>query len=307
MNPLRWIGQRRTHAIAAVVIIALFTPQIGLMLRPFVTHAVIGLLLVAFLRLDTSAAKFYLSRPRLIIATTLWTTLAVPVLFALTTKLLGFDSAMPDVFTGLMLQAMASPMMATPAIAAILGLDATLILITLICSTALTPLTAPLFAATLHLDLSLSPLDMGVKLLLILAACALGGLGLRRIITPERIAQHRASFDGLNILILFIFASAVMADVGSDFLTQPLFMLTLIVLTFAVSAVLLIVTYAVFSRLGRKSALALGIMSSQRNMGLMLAGVGGTIPEITWLYFAAAQFPMHFAPWILNRFARKQA
>ncbi len=97
-----------------------------------------------------------------------------------------------------------------------------------------------------------------------------------------------------------------MADVGSDFLTRPLFMLTLIVLTFAVSAVLLVVTYTVFSRLGCKSTLALGIMSSQRNMGLMLAGGGGTIPEITWHYFAAAQFPMHFAPWILNRFAGKQ-
>jgi len=42
-----------------------------------------------------------------------------------------------------MLQAVASPMMATPALADLLGLDATLVLATLISSTALIPLTAP--------------------------------------------------------------------------------------------------------------------------------------------------------------------
>ena len=45
-----------------------------------------------------------------------------------------------------MLQAIASPMMASPAFAAVMGLDTTLVLTTLVASTALLPLTAPMFA-----------------------------------------------------------------------------------------------------------------------------------------------------------------
>ncbi len=45
-----------------------------------------------------------------------------------------------------MLQGMASPMMAAPALAALMGLDATLVLVTLVASTALVPFTASLFA-----------------------------------------------------------------------------------------------------------------------------------------------------------------
>ena len=43
-----------------------------------------------------------------------------------------------------MLQAVASPMMAAPALAAVMGLDSTLVLVTLVTSTALIPFTAPL-------------------------------------------------------------------------------------------------------------------------------------------------------------------
>jgi hypothetical protein len=42
-------------------------------------------------------------------------------------------------------------------------------------------------------------------------------------------------------------------------------------------------------------------MVSQRNMGLMLAATGGLLPDVTWLYFALAQFPIYFSPYIFTR------
>src|SRR5215469_4019629 len=54
---------------------------------------------------------------------------------------------------------------AWPALAAVMGLDATLVLVTLVTSTALVPLTAPLFAYVfLGTALKLSPLGLGLKL-----------------------------------------------------------------------------------------------------------------------------------------------
>lgn len=306
MTPLRWIGRQRTRAIAAVVVLAILTPPLGALLRPFVTHAVIGLLILSFLRMDITACRAHLRRPHLVIATTLWTTLAVPVLVILTTKALGLDAALPGLFTGLILQAVASPMMAAPAIAALLGLDATLILVTLICSTILVPLSAPLFVAALALDLPLTPASLGVKLLLILAGSALVGLTLRRIIGPPRIAANRDEIDGLNIITLFVFASAIMADSGIEFFRHPLFMLALVALSILVTLLMLALTYAAFRTAGHHTALAVGVMASQRNMGLMLAGAGGAVPELTWLYFAAAQIPIHFTPFILHPLAKRE-
>jgi hypothetical protein len=47
----------------------------------------------------------------------------------------------------------------------------------------------------------------------------------------------------------------------------------------------------VMHRVVRSSrAFVLGLMASQRNMGLMLAATGGALPDFTWLYFALAQF-----------------
>ena len=44
----------------------------------------------------------------------------------------------------------------------------------------------------------------------------------------------------------------------------------------------------------------LGLMTSQRNMGLMLAATGGMLPDFTWLYFAIAQFPVYLSPLLLT-------
>jgi BASS family bile acid:Na+ symporter len=46
-------------------------------------------------------------------------------------------------------------------------------------------------------------------------------------------------------------------------------------------------------------------MASQRNMGLMLAGTGGALPDLTWLYFALSQFPIYLSPLLLQPLARR--
>jgi BASS family bile acid:Na+ symporter len=58
-----------------------------------------------------------LRRPGLVIAATGWTTLAVPLIVGLGCLAVGLDRHSPDLFLALMLQAVASPMMAAPALA----------------------------------------------------------------------------------------------------------------------------------------------------------------------------------------------
>ena len=58
-------------------------------------------------------------------------------------------------------------------------------------------------------------------------------------------------------------------------------------------------------RAGQERALALGLMVSQRNMGLMLAATDGALPGLTWLYFALSQFPIYVSPQLLKPLARR--
>ena len=103
----------------------------------------------------------------------------------------GLDTRSPDLYLALMLQAVASPMMASPALAALMGLDATLVLVTLVTCTVLIPFTAPLFAYVfLGAALTLSPLGLGLKLVAILAGSLLVAGAIRWYVGETAIQRH---------------------------------------------------------------------------------------------------------------------
>jgi BASS family bile acid:Na+ symporter len=298
---LAWLGAQGTRAIAALVFIGVALPPVGELLKPFVTEAIFLLLCISFMRVDTSALRQHLRRPGIVVAATAWTTLGVPLISGISCLATGLDARSPDLFLALMLQAVASPMMAAPALAAVMGLDSTLVLITLVTSTALVPISAPLFAYVFFgTTLTLSPLGLGLKLLVILAGSLCVAAVIRWSVGVAAIVRHKAEIDGLNILILFVFVAAVMGNVVGGFWADPLKTIGLTMLAFAVFFALVGVTALIFRGIGRERALALGLMVSQRNMGLMVAATDGILPGTTWLYFALSQFPIYLSPQLLK-------
>ena len=308
VRALAWLGRQGTRALAALVFIGIAVPPLGALLRPYVTEAIFLLLVVAFMRVDVAAVLGHMRRPGLVLAATAWTTLVVPLLIGLFCLVTGLHRAAPDLFLGVMLQAVASPMMAAPALASLMGLDATLVLVALVASTALVPLSAPVFASIFFGDvLTLSPLALGMKLFAILGGALVVGAVIRRLAGAAAIERHRDPVDGLNILLMLIFVAAVMGTVAGDFAAHPLRVGAMLALAFAVFFVLLGTTLVIFRKLGRGEALALGLMVAQRNMGLMLAATAGVLPDTTWLYFALAQFPIYITPQLLRPLARVKA
>jgi predicted Na+-dependent transporter len=306
VRPLAWLGRQGTRAVAALVVIGIAIPPLGERLRPFVTEAIFLLLCISFMRVDVSALRTLLRKPGIVVAATVWTMIAIPALTGLFWLAIGLGTHSPDLYLALMLQAVASPMMASPALAALMGLDATLVLITLVAGTALVPFTAPLFAYMFFgAALTLSPLALGLKLFLILAGSLAVAAIIRSIVGLSAINRYRASIDGLNIVILMVFVCAVMGTVAESFWRAPLMAVGLTLLVFAVFFALLGVTMLVFRRLGMERALALGLMVSQRNMGLMVAATDGVLPGLTWLYFGLSQFPIYLSPQLLKPIAAR--
>ena len=121
-----------------------------------------------------------------------------------------------------------------------MGLDATLVLITLVTSTALVPFSAPVFAYMFFGDvLTLSPLALGVKLFAILAGSLLVAVVIRRVVGAAAIERYREPIDGLNILLMLVFVTAVMGTVAGSFLADPLKVGAILVFAFAMFFALL--------------------------------------------------------------------
>jgi hypothetical protein len=304
LTALAWLGRQRTRAVAALLLAGMALPPLGAILKPYVTESVFVLLCIAFLRVETAVLGRHLRRPGLVIAATAWTAIVIPLLIG-GSLLIGRDTVPDALHLALMLQAIASPIMSAPAFIALMGLDATLALITLVTSTAVTPVTAPVLAALMGLELTLSPLALGIQLAIILAGSALIAVVIRLTVGLAAVTRWRDEIDGINILVLFVFVAAVMGDVGPRLFTDPLLVVGLAALAFAMFFAVLGVTMLAFARAGWERAFAFGFMFAQRNMGLMLAATAGALPDLAWLYFAASQFPIYLSMQLLKPIAEK--
>ena len=63
----------------------------------------------------------------------------------------------------------------------------------------------------------------------------------------------------------------------------------------------------VFLRAGLDRGLVVGLLSAFRNIGVIMAAVGTSLPDLAWFYFAMVQFPIYLLPAILQPLARRFA
>jgi bile acid:Na+ symporter, BASS family len=82
--------------------------------------------------------------------------------------------------------------------------------------------------------------------------------------------------------------------------TRPLVVAAFLAAAFAVSLACLFLTWVVLRWMGGGDRLMFGYASGQRNMGLLIATLGASVPETTFLFFALAQFPIYLMPQILR-------
>jgi BASS family bile acid:Na+ symporter len=298
-------GRHGTLVAAASVFVGLAIPGLAAACKPYLGEAIVVMLTLAFLRVDPNELFHHFTRPGLVALATLWAMLLVPTVLGIGFLAFGLDQSMPGLYFMLVLQMSAPGLMSSPALAALLGLDVALTLATLIVSTAITPLTASLFTHVFLGTALASPFGFGLRLFLIIAGCALAAAVIRRVAGPTFIAAQRERIDGLSVIAMFMFAVAAMDGVADHFRSNPLLVIELTALAFALALGLIAVTALVFLRAGRARAFAIGLIAGNRNIGLMLAASGFAVPDVAWLYFALAQFPIYLLPHLLKPLVRR--
>jgi BASS family bile acid:Na+ symporter len=303
---LAWLGRQGTRALALSVFVGIALPPLAAVFKHVFVEALLVLLALAFLRVDPASLKGQFRRPGLVIAASLWTMIAIPLAICGTAILAGLPQASPALYLALVLQAVAPPVIGSPALAALMGLDATLSLATLILSMAVTPLTVPVLIAFFAGNAAdVSPLALAARLIGMLGGAWLVASLIRYRKGHAFVHRHREPIDGLSVVALFVFAIGLMDGVGANILARPALVAALTIAVFALTAFLIVATCLVMHRAGRSAALALGLAVGSRNMGLMVAAVGGAVPELTWLYFAVAQFPIYTLPHLLKPLAHR--
>jgi predicted Na+-dependent transporter len=304
---LSLVGRHGTLVAAASVFVGLAVPELAAACKPYLGETIVFLLTLAFLRVDPEDLFRHFVRPSLIAAATVWAMLLVPVVLGTGFLAIGLNQRMPDLYFMLVLQMCAPGLMSSPALAALLGLDVALTLATLIVSTAITPLTASLFTHFFLGTALASPLGFGLRLFLIIAGCALAGAIIRRVAGRAFIEAQYERIDGLSVVAMSMFAVAAMDGVANHFRANPLLVIQLTALAFALALGMIAVTALVFQRVGRARAFAIGLIAGNRNVGLMLVATGFAVPDIAWLYFALAQFPIYLLPHLLKPLAWRLA
>jgi len=305
---LSWLGRQGTRAVAISILLGVFLPPLGAIIRPFFPETVFILLVLAFLRVDPGALRAQLAKPQLLILAATWIMLIVPVLAGLAFSAIDLKALSPALLLALMLNLVAPPIFASPALAALMGLNAAITLALLLVCIAATPFFAPalvaLFAGS---AVTFSPLSLGLRLVLMLAGAAAAAIAVRSIAGKPWVERQAERIDGLNVVVLFLFAVALMGDVLSNTIAQPLYVLGLLALGCLVTFGLCALTALLLIRVNLHTALPLAHAAASRNTGLMLAAAAGAVPELVWLYMALLQIPIYALPLIIKPLLRRLA
>lgn len=298
------LGRQARWALPAGVFAGVAVPELAALLRPLLTAAVIGTLTAALLRLDWSQFGRFARHPRLPAAIVLWQLAATPLLVWAGAVLAGMP---PELRTILVLQGAAPPIGSAAVFAMILGLDGVLAVVGTVASTMLLPFTLTAVVGLLlgGSGLSVDLLAFFSRVALLVATPFVLAWLLRRVL-GEAIARHGDDvLGGINVLLLVVFAIAVMDGVTARLLADPGYVGTLLLAACGATALLHLAGYLLFRRTGVESAYGAALLSGNRNVGLMLVATAGTAGEAFSLYTGIAQIPMYFAPLVLTPFLRR--
>jgi BASS family bile acid:Na+ symporter len=298
-----YMGQHATLFMAGGVLLGLFVPPLASFFRPMLIPGLLIPLVIALVRMDWEALAVYARRPALVASITAGLLLACPVLMWLALKVFSLPPALVQALT---LMAASSPIVSCAAISMILGLDAALAVVVIVLTTALIPFSLPTVALWLlgmQIDIDL-PTFM-LRLFLIVGGAFAAALTVRRLVPRQKLEANARMFDGASVASLVMFALAIMDGVTAVALARPGYVVLVTVSAFCANVLLQIVGTLASLRMGMRSALTVGLMTGNCNMGLVMVALADKADFDVIVFFAMAQIPMYMLPALLRPIYRR--
>ncbi len=295
---LGFLGRQAAWTLCGGVLVGLALPDLAALARPLLAPSV-GLILTAtLLRVDWSAMAEISRRPALVGGLVLWCMLASPIAAWFLVGLLPLPDSLA---TAIVLMAAAPPILGATGLAFVLGLDGALAAVAGIVSTLAAPFSVPVLAlALLGLNLEIALSEFMLRLALVIGGAAGLALAIKRLAGADWLRARARQVDGLFVLLMLVFAVAIMDGVSEVILSNPGHAALWLGAAFIANPALQALGALAFSGLGRRRALTVGLLSGNCNMGVLLAVLppGGNFDIV--LFFALAQLPMFMLPAIMT-------
>lgn len=292
------LSRHAATVLAVGVFAGLVLPDLAGLMRPLLPSAVAGLLFLALLRVDWQELSWHLTRPLIVALLCAWFLIATPLLVWLAVAVLGVNSGL---VTALVLAVACPPIVSGPAMALLLRLDAPLMLVSVVSASLLAPFTiVSVSIYVIGVDLRLDALALFLRLAFLIGGCVVAALTVRRFLGQARLARGNNFFDIVAVLLLLIFAIAIMDGVTRLAAHDTWHVLRFIIAAFAVNILLQLLGIAAAATMGRRTALTVGFASGNRNMGLLLAVLPAESAPDALLFFAVAQLPIYILPAVLG-------
>ena len=194
---------------------------------------------------------------------------------------------------------------ATTALTRMLGLNDSLSLVVGLFGTILMPIPLYLFLnAGVAIDATVEMSVYFNRILVFIVAPFVLVAALRAVIN-ERIDERLRGYMPTAVLVLLtVFGLSVMDGVQALLLSQPLLLLQYVLLAFAISLGVQLLTFYVLRFLGSRDAMTACLLSAYRNMGLVAAIAGASLGEHFFIYVGVWQLPMYTLPLLLKKIYR---
>ena len=303
---LAGIGRHAAIGFALSIVLGLALPQFAAQARPLLPVSIFCFMVTTFLRADASIIARLIRRPKKLILSCLWLVLAPLVLVGAVFAVLGRENLDPGLVLGLAILGAAPPIMSSPAVAIVYGFEPSLIIASVLSITALSPFIAPPLVDLLAgKAVPLDPSVLMLRLVFFVGGGLVTALILRRLLGSARIDGMKAELDGFGVVMYFIFAVAAMDGVTDAAFRDPKTVAFFIGFAMAIAGLGILSGLVLLRFADEPERLILGYGAGQRNMGLLVAALGAGVPPTTFLFFALAQFPIYFMPWLLTPLATR--
>ena len=298
-----YLGKHATLFLAGGVLLGLLVPPLAALARPMLIPGLLIPLVIALVRLDWGALAAYARRPGLVALISAGLLLVSPVVMWIALKAFSLPPALAQ---GLTLMAAASPIVSSAAISLILGLDAALAVVVIVVTTALIPFSLPpvaLWLLGLKIDIDLATFML--RLLLMVGGAFAAALALRRLVPRQKLEANARMLDGASVATLVIFALAIMDGVTAVALARPGYVVLVTVAAFVANVALQCLGALTTLKLGLRSALTVGLMTGNCNMGLVMVALADKADFDVIVFFAMGQIPMYMLPALLGPVYRR--
>lgn len=298
MNPLAWVGQHATAALAIGVVLGLMVPGSSDLLPPFLPALVFAFTAASFLKVDLAPFQRMVRRPVLPCILVVWILVISPLVAALALIQLPVSR---DLLLALIVWAVSPPMTAAIVFAAILRLDVSLATGVCLAGMLVVSFTGPLLSLSLvELPINVDPIRSVLRVLAFVSSAASVALLIRICIGVRRLAAFDLEISGLIVIILLLYATTVMSDVRDIALSDPVSVAYYVIAAYAINLGVQLLTGVLFAFGGAKFAVTSAILAGNRNMGILYANMGPLVTPELKLFFAAIHIPIYTFPYLLK-------